>query len=60
MTTTATLREQAASAQLLRIINALDARLQQARGHESHVPLPTDAELRQMAELALGHLGGAV
>lgn len=60
MTTTATLQLQAASSQLRLIVDALDAREQQRRGHESHVPLPTDAELRRMAEIALGHLGGGL
>lgn len=57
MTTTATLQLRAATEQLELVIAAFDARLQQARGHESHVPIETDAELRRRVEIALGHLG---
>lgn len=48
----------AARDQLHLVLAALDARLEQARGHESHVPIATDAQLRDIAEIALGHLGG--
>lgn len=48
----------AAAAQLKIIITALEDREQQARGHASHVPIPTDRDLKRIAELALSHLGG--
>jgi hypothetical protein len=48
----------AAADQLRRIIDALESREQRARGLLEHVPSPDDRALRQIAELALSHLGG--
>lgn len=55
---TATSAIPAALSQLDLILAAFDARDQQRRGHDSHVPLPTDAELRQRVELAVAMLSG--
>lgn len=45
-----------ALAQLHRIVDALDARDQQRRGFLPHVPIPDDAELRRIAEVAIAML----
>ncbi len=48
----------AARDQLHLVLDALDAREQQRRGHESHVPIATDAQLRARVENALRLMGG--
>jgi hypothetical protein len=48
----------AARAQLHLVLAALDARLEQQRGHESHVPIATDAQLRARVVNALRLMGG--
>lgn len=47
----------AAAAQIRLIIMAIEDREQAARGIPSHVPIPTDADLKRFAELALKNLG---
>lgn len=48
----------AAAVAFRRIIDALDAREQERRGYVAHVPVPTDRELRAIAESGLAQLGG--
>ena len=57
MMTTAELQIRAAAEQLRLIVDAIDARDQQARGFPSHVPIPTDADLKRFAQIGLAHLG---
>jgi len=47
----------AARAQLHLVLADLDAREQQRRGHESHVPIATDAQLRERVVNALRLMG---
>lgn len=56
--TTAAAQIQAAVDQLRLIVDAIDAREQHRRGYASHVPAPTDAELRLFAQIAIKQLGG--
>lgn len=55
---TATSLIAAARDQLHLVLADLDARLEQQRGHESHVPPATDAQLRERVENALRLMGG--
>jgi hypothetical protein len=48
----------AARDQLHLVLASLDARLEQQRGHEIHVPPATDAQLRERVVNALRLMGG--
>lgn len=58
MTMTATSQLQDAIDQLNLALTALDVRQQVARGHESHVPPETDAQIAQRIAVAVGLIGG--
>jgi hypothetical protein len=55
---TATTAIAAARDQLHLVLASLDARLEQQRGHEIHVPPATDAQLRERVVNALRLMGG--